>query len=92
MPEEFIYIKHPEIDVLGGPVARSALPTFEARGWAEATPEEVKLHEEGKRQQEAELEALTPDAVDAVRKRADLDTLAIGKGVRPSRQPSRSER
>jgi hypothetical protein len=84
MADEFIHIKHPEVDVLGGPVARSSLHLYEQRGWAEATPEEVKLHEEGLLQREAELEALTPDVVDGVRKRADLDALAIDKGVDPT--------
>lgn len=82
--DEFIYIKHPDIKVLGGPVSRASLPLHEQRGWAEATPEEATAHEEGKLQREVEIEALTPDAVDAVRKRADLDALAIDKGVDPT--------
>ncbi len=82
--DEFIYIKHPEIEVLGGPVTRASLPLYEQRGWAEASAEEVKTHEDGKLQREAELEALTPDAVDAVRKRVDLDEMALGKGIDPT--------
>lgn len=84
MADEFIYIKHPDIEVLGGPVARAALSLYEQRGWAEATPEEVELHEEGQLQRAAEAEALTPEAVDSVRKRADLDTLALDKGIDPT--------
>jgi len=84
MADEFIYIKHPEIDVLGGPVSREALSLYEQRGWAEATVEEVKSHEEGKLQRQAELDALTADGVDAIRKRADLDALAIDKGIDPT--------
>lgn len=84
MAEEFIYIKHSEIEVLGGPVTRASLPLYEQRGWEEATPEEVATHEEGLLQRKAEADALTPDAVDAVRKRADLDALAIEKGIDPT--------
>lgn len=84
MTDEFIYIKHPEVDVLGGPVSRAALSLYEQRGWAEATPEEVENHEAGKLQRQAEVEALTPEAVDAIRKRVDLDALAIDVGIDPT--------
>jgi hypothetical protein len=84
MADEFIYIKHPDIAVLGGPVARSSLSMHEQRGWVEATAEEVALHEEGKLQRQAEIQALTPDAVDSIRKRADLDALAVDIGIDPT--------
>lgn len=84
MEDEFIYIKHPDVEVLGGPVARVSLPMYEQKGWAEATAEEVEAHVEGKLQRQAQIDALTPDAVDAVRKRTDLDDLALGRGLDPT--------
>jgi hypothetical protein len=90
MADEFIYIKHPEIEVLGGPVTRAALHLYEQRGWEEATAEEVAAHEEGKLQRQAEIEALTPEAVDSVRKRADLESLALDKGVDPNQHDNKT--
>ncbi len=43
---EFIYIHHPDIAVLGGPVTREALEVlYTDKGWSEATPDQVEAHE-----------------------------------------------
>lgn len=93
MPE-FVYIKHPDVQTLGGPVSKEALTEiYAANGWSEATAEEVRQHEHAllfRQERAAALTAeevetvLTTEDVDAVKKRADLDQLALDRGVDPT--------
>lgn len=84
MEDEFIYIKHPDVEVLGGPVSVAALPGYQQRGWEQASPEDVAAHEEGVYERHARAEALTTEEVNSVRKRAELDALALDKGIDPT--------
>jgi len=82
---EMVYIVHDDIDALGGPVSRKALEVAHApKGWREATDDEVERYQNRKREAEAKSQALTAEEVDAVRKRADLDELALLRGVDPT--------
>lgn len=84
MTDQFVYIKHPEIDVLGGPVSVEALPLYEQRGWEQASPEDVTAHEEGRYERLSRSQSVTPEEVNSVRKRAELDSLALDRGIDPT--------
>lgn len=83
---DFIYIKHPDIQALGGPVTREALTeVFEDKGWLEASDEEVREHTYGLLFRAERAANLTEEDVDAVKRRADLDKLALDRGVDPTK-------
>lgn len=91
-PTDFVFIKHPEVKTLGGPVTRKALDEIYAhQGWKEATPEEVQAFETGIEQRQAVQENLTAEMVDAVRKRDELDQIALDRGVDPTQHSSMAE-
>jgi hypothetical protein len=102
MPD-FVYIKHPDVATLGGPVTRSALnDVYSDKGWSEATVDEVRQHEYNQAFRVNQASALTTDQVDeivadvelttdevdAVSKRGELDKLALLRGVDPTEHPN----
>lgn len=46
-PTELVYIKHPQVKALGGPVTRESIDYLWSRkGWTEASPKEVAKAEQ----------------------------------------------
>ena len=85
MATEFVHIKHPDVKTLGGPVTRAALEKIYApKGWTEATAEDVEDHARGKAQVASTAAALTSESLDGIRKRADLDAIALERGIDPT--------
>lgn len=82
---EFVHIKHPDIKTLGGPVAVQAFTKiYQPKGWEIASTEEVQAHEEGILLVQEKAEALTTEEVDKIRTRAELDELALARGIDPT--------
>lgn len=85
MATEFVYIKHPDVGTLGGPVTKQALDEIYSKdGWTEANAEEIRNHEYGIVQRQEVAATITEADIDAVRKRADLDQIALDRGVDPT--------
>jgi hypothetical protein len=93
-PDDFVYIKHPEVAILGGPVLRSALDVlYTGKGWVEATAEEVEAHVaalEGRTQRAEtitpeEVDALTAEVIDGTEDGEALEDLARARGLDPTR-------
>ncbi len=89
---EFVYIKHPDVTSLGGPVPRENMDFYAAKGWEEATAQEVKdfLGIEDEEvvnevaNEDAAPDVLTAEDLEGIRKRADLDAIALERGIDPS--------
>jgi hypothetical protein len=83
MPE-FIHIKHPDIEALGGPVERSTLSHWEKKGWVEATDDEAKAAAEAEAAAVETATNLTEASLNAIRKRDDLNEIALRRGIDPT--------
>ncbi len=82
---DFIYIKHPDVQSLGGPITRGALTeVFADKGWLEASDEEVREYQHGLLFRANRSANLTAEDVDVIKRRADLDELALDRGVDPT--------
>jgi len=80
-----VFIKHPDIDALGGPVPESAFTSlWEGRGWSLATDDEVADHLADAKERTERVATLTAEDVDGITRRADLDQLALDSGVDPT--------
>lgn len=78
----FVYIKHPDVEGLGGPVPRHALEYWETKGWAEVDGAAVVTDEDGN--------ARTIEVGDNL-SRAELETLAGQVGVDPSQHKTKAD-
>lgn len=81
---DFVHMRHPDIEGIAGPVTREAFDLIhEAKGWTLVDEADVIAAADAEVIQ-AQDEALTVDDIDAIRKRDDLDALAIRVGVDPT--------
>lgn len=78
---ELVYIKHPNVKKLGGPVPRRTLPTWERRGWSEVEPA-AAVAAQATGDPNADLDKM---------KREELEEVARAAGVDPSSAKTNAE-
>lgn len=83
---EFVHMRHPDIpDVVAGPVAAESFDViWQHKGWELVSEEEATAYANEQVIAQQTADAITPDDVDAIRKRADLDALAERRGIDPT--------
>jgi len=80
-----VHIVHDGIEALGGPVTAKALERlWSKKGWRQATDAEVEKFRSAKQAIQEAAANLTVEDLAAVRKRSDLDALALERGIDPT--------